>query len=137
MNLGHILFVDDDALAQWTLTDALSDAGFQVTSVCRANDAMHLLNSSNRFDLLLTDVLLPDDFSGVELADYWRRVRPGHPVVYATSLPKSALGSLKDGEHLIEKPCLGEDVVRVVQGALDEAILQDKLAYTRRPNWVH
>ena len=138
MNLGHILFADDDVLAQWTLTEALNQAGFQVTGVCRASDAICALRSVSNFDLLLTDVALPGDISGVELADYWRLAHPGRPVVYATSQPRSEIGRLEDGEHFIRKPCAGDALLRVVEEALGDALLYTVPKIScRRPAWVH
>ncbi len=134
----RILFVDDDVLAQWTLTETLHQAGFVVTSVCRAADALQLLQSSADFDILLTDVALPDSVSGVELADSWRRVYPKRPVIYLTYLPRAAVGSLEEGEAFIQKPCFGDALLEVIDEVLDEGVLHvfDKPT-ARRSALVH
>ena len=64
MDRGHILFVDDDVLTQWSLTEVLDQAGYSVTSACRAEEAIRLIGSGGGFDVLLTDVALPDQMTG-------------------------------------------------------------------------
>ena len=123
MDQIRVLYVDDDVLAQWTLTDALHEAGFMVTRVCRAAEALQLLQSSADFDILLTDVALPDCMSGVELSDSWRRAYPNRPVVYVTHLPRAVIGTLEEGEAFIQKPCLGDDLIEIINEVLDEATL--------------
>lgn len=131
-----ILYVDDDVLAQWTLTDALQGAGFTVTSVCRAADALQLLQSAD-FDILLTEVALPDCVSGVELADSWRRAYPKRPVVYLTYLPRAVVGSLEEGEAFIQKPCRGDDLLEIINEVLDETVLHVFDKPNRRSALVH
>ena len=45
-------------------------------------EAIDLLNSSSEFDLLITDVDLPDDVTGPDVAEHWRQLLPGRPVIY-------------------------------------------------------
>lgn len=138
MDYGRVLFVDDDVLAQWILSEVLDQAGFSVTSVCRAEEAMRLIGSSTDFDVLLIDVVLPDGMTGVDVADFWRLVNPGRPVVYATNLPRSLVGSLGADEAYLQKPCNGSDLLRVLDVALEDAQLHARQSMSaRRPVWVH
>lgn len=125
MGETHVLFVDDEVLSQWTLSETLTQAGFKVTSVCRAADAVRLLRSSASFGVLLTDIALPDDLSGVELAEHWRHVNPGRPVIYVTHLPPEIIGELEEDETLVQKPCRGRDVLLAVMLALNKGLRWD------------
>ena len=121
MDRARILFVDDDVLSQWTVPEILVDSGLEVISVCRAAEAMRLLRSRAEFDVLMTDIVLPDCFSGVELAAMWRRIYPAGPVIYVTHLSPAVVGDLEDGEAFLQKPCAANELLRVVGQALHQA----------------
>jgi two-component system, NtrC family, response regulator HydG len=80
---GRILVVDDDPFTGRFLTHLLGDAGgFEVT--CTTDPATALLRAStDRWDLVLTDVEMPG-MSGLELLQALRRAAPDLPVVVIT-----------------------------------------------------
>lgn len=64
----HILVVEDEPLQQKLINSVLKEAGYRVTVVAKAFDAIKELSiKSSQYDLILSDVGLPD-FSGIELA---------------------------------------------------------------------
>ncbi len=62
-----LLFVDDSAFFRNMLTPVLRAAGYDVTAVGSGADALSLLKSGRRFDVLVTDLDMPG-MSGFELA---------------------------------------------------------------------
>ena len=110
----RILFVDDDVLNQWLLTDSLSAFGFEVTGLCRGAAAIELLQEGEDFDLLLTDLELPDGVTGFQLANHWRRAHPGRPIVYTSAWPQLAIGPLQRDEVFIHKHADAGEVVSVI-----------------------
>lgn len=48
--------------------DTLTDAGFTVLEVTTADDALRFLEERDGVDLLFTDVNMPGDLSGFDLA---------------------------------------------------------------------
>lgn len=117
----HILFADDDVMTQWIMTDVLTGAGFTVTSVCRGVEAIGLLDGAADFDLLLTDVDLPDSLDGHALADHWHRTLPRCPVIYTGARRNAGMPMLHRHEHFIEKPLGAAKLLRLVDRALEEA----------------
>jgi DNA-binding NtrC family response regulator len=72
-------------------------------------------------DLLITDVKLPGNVDGWQIAERCREHDPGLPVIYATGFspvsPRPVPGSLT-----LQKPYRPEDIVKAVRRvALDQA----------------
>ncbi|MEZ5786492.1 MAG: hybrid sensor histidine kinase/response regulator [Xanthobacteraceae bacterium] len=63
-----LLFVDDSAFFRNMLTPVLKAAGYQVTTVPGAVDALECLKSGRHFDVVVTDIDMPD-MNGFELAE--------------------------------------------------------------------
>ena len=83
-----LLAEDDDAMRQY-LTRALERAGYCVVAVDRGTDALAHIMSGEAFDLLLTDIVMPE-MDGIELA---QRVATNAPLTnYALmhALPRIA-----------------------------------------------
>ena len=80
---GRILIVDDDPVTGRFLSNLLGDGGgFDV--VCTTDPASALQRASTeRWDLVLTDVEMPG-MTGLELLQALRRAAPGLPVVVIT-----------------------------------------------------
>jgi CheY-like chemotaxis protein len=81
----HILVVEDNALVSAMIRDALEYAGFEVTAVEAAEDALGLAVMDVTFDLLFTDIELAGPIDGWELAEAMREMHADIPVVYASA----------------------------------------------------
>ncbi len=64
----HLLFVDDSAFFRNMLTPVLRAAGYHVTAVAGAEEALRLLKSGQHFDILVTDLDMPG-MDGFALAE--------------------------------------------------------------------
>ncbi|MFL9823979.1 chemotaxis protein CheW [Rhodoplanes sp. SY1] len=62
-----LLFVDDSAFFRNMLTPVLKAAGYQVTTVGAAQEALEVLKSGKRIDVVVTDIDMPG-MNGFELA---------------------------------------------------------------------
>ena len=60
--------------------DMLSDLGYAVIEAASAEEALRLVNTGARFDVVVTDHLMPG-ISGADLAREVRSVKPGTPVL--------------------------------------------------------
>ena len=77
-------------------------------------------------DLLFTDIVLPRNMDGVELARRARQRKPGLKVLYTSGYTENAFnnGELNncapsDGTELLTKPYHKADLARSVRNALD------------------
>lgn len=80
--MPRILGVDDDALARAVLADLLIGLGHEAVPAASAAEAMALLHQ-RRFDLVITDILMPD-VDGFELAQRIAALPEPVPVVLAS-----------------------------------------------------
>ena len=135
----QILLVDDDVLTQWVMTDVLTQAGFAVVNACRESEAIDLLDASAaEFDLLLTDIDLPGSIPGRSLADHWRTMQPGRPVIYTGIQRGSVIRLLEQHEFFIAKPLDAPSLLRLIDWALEDTGLRPILpAIMRRHQHVH
>lgn len=80
-----ILLIDDDAVIHEAVGPVLADAGFEVASARRAEQALLVFRRrANDFCAVVTDVNLGPGLSGWDLARLLREVVVDIPVVYVT-----------------------------------------------------
>ena len=123
MRRPSVLFVDDDILTQWVMMEVLSQSGYAVTSVCRCQDAIDLLQDVPDFDLLLADLDLLYAIDGSGLVAQWREALPGRAVVFTSALA-SPLRCLGRHEHFVQRPFSAGRLLEAVEFAIEEALFR-------------
>jgi DNA-binding NtrC family response regulator len=101
-----ILLVEDKLAMRNMLTTALEEEGWMVTAVASGSGAMRLL-SEKTFDLIISDVCLPGDCSGMDVLARARECCHWTPVVLMTAFGTvdMAVKAMKDGARdFITKP---------------------------------
>ncbi len=86
-----ILVVEDDVDVRQTAVDILTDAGFEIHEAENAAQALGLLQTEMTFDLLFSDIIMPGDMNGVELARRALHLRPRMQVVLTSGYAREAL----------------------------------------------
>jgi signal transduction histidine kinase/CheY-like chemotaxis protein len=86
---ARVLLVDDDALVFEAMHGALVDAGFDVVAVSAAQAALALLETTQPFDVLVTDMSMPR-MDGLRLIRALHAQRPNLPSILMTGFPDSA-----------------------------------------------
>jgi CheY-like chemotaxis protein len=98
-----VLLVEDEPIVLEIVSIELKEAGFDVIQARTGEEATRALDGGARVDLLFTDLKLPGEIDGWEVAVRARRRTPGLPVIYATGFsdgdPRRVAGSL-----LMSKP---------------------------------
>ncbi|MCJ2082737.1 response regulator [Methylobacterium sp. J-090] len=94
----RVLMVEDETMLLEVVAAELEDAGFDVAQATTAEIALDLIKSGAAIDILFTDIRLPGEMDGWQLAEAARRLRPGLPIIYATGFtqtpPRLAAGSV-------------------------------------------
>jgi PAS domain S-box-containing protein len=117
-----ILVVEDHEQLRAFSTGALRELGYNVIEASSGRAALDVLQASRDFDLLFTDVVLPDGMSGRELAAEAMRRRPGLKVLFTTGYTRNAIahnGKLDPGVNLISKPFTYDQLAAKVRALLD------------------
>jgi len=86
---GRVLLVEDEAALREAMVRMLQRAGFEVVEAADGAEALGHLDE--RFDLLLTDVVMPGQFTGVDVAAGFRARTANLPVVYMTGYSDALL----------------------------------------------
>ena len=93
-----VLLVDDERFARTVYSDYLRGAGYDVEVADGADAALAILEQ-RRFDVLLTDVILPGPKDGLQLLDHAKQLDPNVGVIVMTALDKvdPAVRAMKSG----------------------------------------
>jgi CheY-like chemotaxis protein len=100
-----VLVVEDEVLISDTVCDTLKAGGFNVCHAETADAAWRYLQSGHEIDVLFTDINLPGEIDGAELAARARELRPELPIVYASGRHTSSdFGGLVPRSVFLNKP---------------------------------
>lgn len=83
----RVLIVEDEFLIRMTLVEALGDEGFDILEAESGDEALPMLLADRSIRLLLTDIKLPGELDGRELAQRARNERPDLPIIFMTGQP--------------------------------------------------
>ncbi len=100
-----ILVVEDEAVVRLLIVHVLNDLGYRTLEAADGPSALRILLSSQRIDLLVTDIGLPG-LNGRQLADAALEKRPALRVLFMTGYAENAASSsfLASGMEIIAKP---------------------------------
>ncbi|RJX79601.1 response regulator [Pseudomonas sp. LS-2] len=101
-----ILIVEDDPAVRALVSQVLGELGYAYLEAGDAVGAVPILESTQRIDLMISDVGLPG-MNGRQLADIGRQMRPDLKVLFITGYAENAgarAGFLETGMQMITKP---------------------------------
>ncbi len=115
-----VLVVDDEPDIRLLYCEILEDSGYRVLAEPDALSALAAMENTSEVKLVITDYKMPG-MSGLELADYLRKLRPGVPVILLTACAsiENYLMSRDLGVYeFVDKSVKRGEFVRIVQSAL-------------------
>jgi signal transduction histidine kinase/CheY-like chemotaxis protein len=117
---GTVLFVEDDALVREAVMRALMESGFEVLVAEDGEAALRLLDDGiRRPDVVFSDIVMPGQVSGIDLAGILRERHPGLPVILATGYTEQQI-ALPDVQ-VLPKPYAIEALVAILSKAAAKA----------------
>jgi len=110
----RILLAEDDDSMRVYLSRALERSGYEVVAVDRGTAAIPLI-TQERFDLLLTDIVMPE-MDGIELAQHVAQIAPETRVMFITGFAAVTLraGRVAPEAKVLSKPFHLRDLVMEV-----------------------
>jgi DNA-binding NtrC family response regulator len=111
-----VLIVDDDFLLRLNAADILVEAGFEVVEASDAASALALLQEAPRFQLICTDVQMPGELDGIDLALRVRERHPGMRVIIMSA--QSGHGDRLPSVPFLSKPFQASRLVDLARRAL-------------------
>ncbi|RYZ07626.1 MAG: EAL domain-containing protein [Myxococcales bacterium] len=127
---NEVLLVDDDHAVRKMIQKVLVRAGVNVHAVEKASDALELLTRGHRFEVIVTDLVMPG-MDGIKLLQLVRQLDLDVPVIIVTGVPtlESAVLAVEHGGfRYLSKPVQSQQLVEVVR----EAATQHRLSLLKR-----
>ncbi|SNR25778.1 hybrid sensor histidine kinase/response regulator [Puniceibacterium sediminis] len=118
---AEILVVEDEKDVIRILKRVLEGAGYAVTTATSGDEGLQKFKSSGRFDLLLSDVVMPGKLQGPALAKAIRSIDPDIPCIFLSGYASEATihgNGLKPSDIRLMKPVSRLDLLRAVSKAL-------------------
>ncbi|MCR5872860.1 ATP-binding protein [Phenylobacterium sp. J426] len=111
----RVLLAEDDPQVAELVEALLADLGHVIIRKPDAAQALEILRSTAPIDLLLTDLVMPGDMNGVELAREAVRLRPGLPVVLSSGYTGETLNAAEGAPWpLLRKPYGADQLAQVI-----------------------
>ena len=116
----RVLLVEDEVLIRLMLAEALEDAGFGVLQAEDGDEAAGLIDASDEFDIMVTDIQMPGQLDGVKLGRRIRLKHPEIPIIYTTGRPEAVreLTRLGPNDAFVAKPYGPSEIVRMANRML-------------------
>ena len=118
-----VLLVEDEAELLQNMTRVLKKMGFQVITAISGNVAVDCVKDGAQFDLLLTDIVMPGNIGGFELARIVDEMLPGKPILFMSGY--TGFSDAEMGE--VKRPILQKPTTRAeLSGAIRQAMTGNK-----------
>lgn len=109
---GRILVIEDEAIIAMDITAIIEEMGHGVTGVARTRAGAVDLAAREKPDLIMADIQLADNSSGIDAVNDILRQFDDIPVIFVTAFPERLLtGERPEPAFLITKP-YSEDQIR-------------------------
>jgi PAS domain S-box-containing protein len=115
-----VLVVEDEPVVRLLVVETLEEHGYRALEAANGETALRILQSSQRVDLVVTDIGLPG-LNGRQLADAGRCSRPTLKVLFMTGYADRAASSnfLQPGMEIIAKPFKMDALAKQVRQLID------------------
>lgn len=129
-NGDRILVVDDEIVIRELLVDILTDEGFVVATAPDGKAALNMLQESNGYCAIFTDIMMPE-MDGIELIRRARRIDPAIVCIVMTGYATldTARAAVKEGAYdYVLKPFNLSEIKLAVSNALERRRLSTENA---------
>ncbi len=116
-----ILVVEDNAAVRSTVLLLLSTLKYQVIEAESGRQALEVLGRGDEIDLLFTDIVMPGDLSGIELAGKARAMRPGLKVLFTSGFTEASMrgATLGMDDQILSKPYRRDELAAKIRDVLE------------------
>jgi signal transduction histidine kinase len=116
-----VLIVDDDNLVMTGTAAMVLDLGHTPVEAHSGAEALNLLNSGLKVDVVLTDHAMPA-MTGLQLAENIHQKFPGLPIILATGYAELPVDPATLGIARLAKPCTQDEIAAAIHHAVGSAV---------------
>jgi len=118
-----VLVVDDETAIRYSVSKTLQKVGYDVREAESGEQALAMMKTQS-FDVVLTDIRMPNGIDGVELVRRIKEADPDTVVILMTAYPSlsTAVEALRLGAHdYLVKPSSSQDIRQSVAHGVERA----------------
>ena len=116
-----ILCVEDDNEVRAYVISQLESLGYNVISAADAAEALAVVEAGTPFDLLFTDIVMPGNFNGRQLAEKIAEQRPDLKVLFTSGNTYGVIPLQNHGGQLLTKPYRRAELARMLRRCIDQS----------------
>jgi CheY-like chemotaxis protein len=109
-----ILVVEDEPAVRAVAVETLEDEGFQVIEAPSADYAATILQARDDIRVVFTDVTMPGNLNGFELAQIAQALHPDISVIVTSGALPSGFTGLAPDARFLQKPYRMTGVIRLI-----------------------
>jgi DNA-binding NtrC family response regulator len=114
-NAQHtILIVEDEVLIRMSSAAALEDAGFHILEAGGSAEALDMLMAHQDIDVLMTDVRMPGEMSGLDLVALVHRFHPDIRAIVVSGHTSAEDACNAGAIGFLPKPYMAHSLVRAI-----------------------
>jgi CheY-like chemotaxis protein len=121
-----IFTVEDDPAVRGLVHEILEHYGYRVIEASNGDSALAMWPSvRDQVDLLLTDMVMPGEHNGLDLARKLLADRPDLPVIYTSGYSRELFSGrigLQEGRNYLPKPYLTAKLLAIIKQGLENRI---------------
>lgn len=109
-----ILLVDDEPIIRMGIADHLEGIGYQVVEAGSGSQAIQILSEPREVHVLVTDIHMPGEINGIDLALWTRDNLPSAKIMVMSGAQSDAprLRPLGDEGHIYSKPVSNDSLTK-------------------------
>ncbi len=120
-----VLIVEDEPVLRSMARDILEECGYRILEASSGKEALTLWKKrADEIDLVLTDMVMPDGVSGVDLAEQLLVGRPGLKIVFTSGYTANEVNQemlSRTGASFLSKPYTHAELAKTVRDCLDQS----------------
>ena len=114
----RVLMVEDQEDLRDMIGLALQDMGINVDTTADGHEALAMMAGEHQYDVVFSDVSMPNGMSGIELSEHVARTQPGARMILSSGYARSQLPPLPGHVEFLPKPYRLRQLVELLGGDL-------------------
>lgn len=117
--IRSVLVVEDEPLVRMYVTGILEESGFEVIEAESGEEALAILSARNRVGAVVSDVDMPGNVNGFELARRLHDDCPRLGIILVSGVADPSGENLPTGVRFLSKPVWASTLLRLVRQVTD------------------
>jgi len=121
-----ILIVEDEPVLREMTRSILENSGYRILEAASGKEALDVWKRcTSPVNLLLTDMMMPEGVSGMDLADRLLRLQPGLKIIFTSGYTAHEIDTAvltRTRAQFLQKPYSYEGLARIVRHCLDQPL---------------